>query len=63
MMEKKHKSSWRIGCNSTQKKAFSRWRRVTELMTEEKECLSLLFLDELDHVFKLLSGFERTLAD
>ena len=35
MMQKKHKSSWRIGYSGAQKKALSRWRRVIGLMTEE----------------------------
>ena len=60
-MERKHKSSWRMSHTGAQKKAFSRWRRVTKLMTEEKECLGSLFLDELDDLFKSVSGLEKTL--
>ena len=64
MMQKKHKSSWRIGYSGAQKKALSRWRRVIGLMTEAKQSLgSAQFLDELDKVFKSLSGFEKILGD
>ena len=34
-----------------------------QLMTEEKQRLGSLFLDELDPLFKSLSGFERILAN
>ena len=61
MMEKKNKSSWRMGYNGAQKKAFSRWKKVIQLMSEEKEYLGLNFLDQLDKLYKSLSGFEKTL--
>ena len=60
-MEKWFKSSWRNGFNGAQKKAFSRWKRVTKLMSEEKGALGPVSLNELDQEFKLLSGFEKTL--
>ena len=60
-MERKFKFSWRVGFNGAQKKAFSRWRRVMKLMTEEKEALGPVFLDELDWEFGLLTGFEKKL--
>ena len=63
MMENEHKSSWRMSHSGAQKKAFSRWRRVVQLMTEEKQRLGSLFLDELDPLFKSLTGFERTLMN
>ena len=62
-MEKKHKSSWRMGHNGAQKKQFSRWKRVTKLMSEEKQHLGLGFLDVLDQSFKSLSGFEKILMN
>ena len=61
MLERQFKFSLRIGFNGSQKKAFLQWKRVTKLMTEEKEALGPVFLDELDEEFKLLTGFEKTL--
>lgn len=63
MIEKKHKSTWRMGYSGAQRKTFSRWKKVIALMKDEKESLGSLFLEELDKVFnKTVSGFEKTLV-